>query len=62
MAPAICSRSCGDVSAAVRIFSPPRLLIQEPRGEQGQGHVVMPRETNTILTTSHLVDPPPTCP
>jgi hypothetical protein len=25
-----------------RIFPPPRLLIQEPRGEQGQGLVVMP--------------------
>ena len=40
--PAIRCRSCGTVSA-VRIFPPPRLLIQEPRGQQGQGLVVVPR-------------------
>src|SRR3954471_15743973 len=42
IAPASSCRSCGNVSAAARIFPPPRLLIQEPRGEQGQGLVTMP--------------------
>src|SRR5437764_6279696 len=41
--PAISCRSCGTVSAGVRIFSPPRLLVQEPRGQQRQGLVMMPR-------------------
>ena len=42
MAPAISCLSCGDVSAGVCIFSPPRLLSQEPRGEKGQGLMMMP--------------------
>src|SRR3954463_339816 len=41
--PAISCRSCGIVSAGVRIFPPPRLLIQEPRGQQGRGLVMVPR-------------------
>ena len=43
MVPAINCLSCGDVNAGVWIFSPPRLLVQEPRGQQRQGLVVMPR-------------------
>jgi hypothetical protein len=42
MTPAISCLSRGEVSAGVRIFSPPRLLIQEPRGQQRQGLVMMP--------------------
>ena len=41
--PAINCLNCGDVNAGVRIFSPPRLLVQEPRGQQRQGLVMMPR-------------------
>ena len=42
MKPATSCRSCGDVSAGVWIFSPPRLLSEEPRGDEGQGLVMMP--------------------
>ena len=42
MMPAISCLSRGEVSAGVRIFSPPRLLIQEPRGQKRQGLVMMP--------------------
>ena len=41
--PAIKWRSSGVVNAGVRIFSPPRLPIQEPRGQQRQGLTVAPR-------------------
>jgi hypothetical protein len=39
--PAINCLSWGVVSAGVRIFPPPRLLIQEPRGQQRQGLVMV---------------------
>ena len=42
MIPAISCRNRGDVNAGVCIFSPPRLLIQEPRGHERQGLMVMP--------------------
>ena len=42
MIPAISCRIRGDVSAGVWIFSPPRLLIQEPRGQQRQGLMMVP--------------------
>ena len=42
MVPAINCLNCGEVIAGVCIFSPPRLLIQEPRGEQRQGLVMIP--------------------
>ena len=42
MVPAINCLSWGEVNAGVCIFSPPRLLIQEPRGQQRQGLVMMP--------------------
>ena len=42
MGPAMSCLSCGDVSAGVRIFPPPRLLGEEPRGQQRQGLVAMP--------------------
>ena len=35
-------RTCGTVSAGVHFFSPPRFLRQEPRGQQGQGLMMMP--------------------
>ncbi len=58
MTPAISCRSCGDVSAGVRIFSPPRLLIQEPRGQQRQGLVMMPRRSSSS-PDSRPGPPPP---
>src|SRR5271165_5584534 len=48
--PPISCRSCGNVSAGVWIFSPPRLLIQEPRGQERQGLVMMPGDP-----VSHLI-------
>ena len=42
MMPAISCLRRGKVSAEVCIFSPPRLLVQEPRGQQRQGLVMMP--------------------
>ena len=42
MIPAISCRIRGDVNAGVWIFSPPRLLIQEPRGQQRQCLMMMP--------------------
>src|SRR5947209_13423371 len=42
--PAINCLNCGGVSAGVWIFSPPRLLIQEPRRQQRQGLVMMPSD------------------
>ena len=48
--PPISCRSCGNVSAGVWIFSPPRLPIQEPRGQERQGLVMMPGDP-----VSHLI-------
>ncbi len=42
MSPEMILLICGDVSAGVRIFPPPRLLVQEPRGQEGQGLMMMP--------------------
>src|SRR4051812_16410596 len=38
----IACRTCGTVSAGVLFFPPPGPLGQEPRGDQGQGLVVVP--------------------
>jgi hypothetical protein len=40
--PASNCRNWGIVNAGVRIFPPPRLPIQEPRGQQRQGLMVVP--------------------
>ena len=45
-------RSRGEVSAGARIFPPPRLLIQEPRGQRRQGPVMMPPDP-----IPHLIAP-----
>src|SRR5271157_1928098 len=42
--PAINCLSCGGVSAGVWIFSPPRLLIQEPRCQHRESLVMMPSD------------------
>src|SRR5271155_423317 len=39
---AINCRSCGEVRTGVWVFSPPRLLVEKPRGEECQGLVMMP--------------------
>ena len=52
ISPAINCRSCGNVSAGVSFFSPSRLLVEEPRGEQRQGLVMMPGDP-----VPHLIVP-----
>src|SRR3954469_19506779 len=47
--PPIGWRSWGKLSAGVQIFSPPRLLIEEPRGQERQGLVVMPGDPGPHL-------------
>ena len=39
---AISRRACGTVRAGVWIFSPPRFLVEEPRGDQCESLVVVP--------------------
>ena len=51
--PPMSGRSCGKVSAGVQFFPPPCLLIQEPRGQERQGLVVMPGDPVPHLVVSH---------
>ncbi len=55
--PAISCLICGDVSAGVPIFSPPRLLGQEPRGQQRQALVAMPPRPVPHLVVARPASP-----
>ena len=56
MSPEMIFLICGDVSAGVRIFSPPRFLGEEPRGDERQGLMMMPARpsANFIIGQARL--------